>query len=306
VNFTDGDLGGAVLDLTGGEYVVSGPVIVPVGYHNYEIRGGVLRASSQFPLGATLLQIGTNEAVKGPTGQACTNVDVQHTTLDGSGRAGINLALLNCQYANVGPAMMIYGFTAQGIAMNGTGGGYIHHSWLGELSPTAARGNVTLTATAIDIAGASQHDCYVEDVIIYSAKIGIRTRNGGNQITGAHTWNLATDKGGMGILIENGSGKVVDSYLDFTPLVIVNPISMIVSNNLFLAKANLIVRMDPTQRTLEAKGAVQNLVVTSNRWNSEQKYQNETVVVQGKVTHVLDTVFESNSADSMWYNPAVA
>lgn len=45
---------------------------------------------------------------------------------------------------------------------------------------------------------------------------------------------------------------------------------------------------------------MQNLVVSNNRWSSEQKYTNDTIVLDGNFTGVEDTVIEGNVADSMW------
>ena len=132
---------------------------------------------------------------------------------------------------------MIFGFHDYGITMNGTGGGYIHNSWLGQFAPGASAG--VSSATAIALQG-SEHDCYVTSVIIWSGKTGVISQNGANQISGVHTWNLATNLGGVGIKLVKGNGKVIDSYLDFCPLVIVDPHSAVVANNLFLARHVLV------------------------------------------------------------------
>ena len=35
------DLGGAILDLSGGDYLISAPVIIPNNYGNFQITGGL-------------------------------------------------------------------------------------------------------------------------------------------------------------------------------------------------------------------------------------------------------------------------
>ena len=35
-----------------------------------------------------------------------------------------------------------------------------------------------------------------------------------NRIQGVHTWNLAGNLGGVGIVLHNGAGRVQDAYLD--------------------------------------------------------------------------------------------
>jgi len=278
---------------------------MPSGYSNYNIRGGTLAALvGSFPAGATLLQIGNESSVKGTSGN---NVAVERVTLDGGQVVGTALAALNLQNVNLGPGLMVYGFNEYGIKMDGTGAGYVHHSWLGEMPPYASafggsgteegaahiEADQNLTATCISMEN-TQHDCYVEDVIIWSGLVGIRSQNGANQIQGVHTWNLMTTDGGIGILLEGGMGKVIDSYLDFTPLVIVDPKSVIVSNNLFLARGNLVLRSS------DGAGLVQGLLVTSNRWWSENSYVNDTIVLDGNFTSVVGSTIEGNIADRKW------
>lgn len=52
------DLGGATLDLEGGLYNISAPLIVPPFYGNLHIVRGTLRASPQFPANESLIRIG--------------------------------------------------------------------------------------------------------------------------------------------------------------------------------------------------------------------------------------------------------
>ena len=52
------DCGGAVLDLAGGEYLISQPITIPPGYSNFRVTGGTLRASPAFPPDRALLEIG--------------------------------------------------------------------------------------------------------------------------------------------------------------------------------------------------------------------------------------------------------
>eukprot|EP00469_Lotharella_globosa_P003371 CAMPEP_0167797760 /NCGR_PEP_ID=MMETSP0111_2-20121227/15865_1 /TAXON_ID=91324 /ORGANISM="Lotharella globosa, Strain CCCM811" /LENGTH=78 /DNA_ID=CAMNT_0007691965 /DNA_START=66 /DNA_END=299 /DNA_ORIENTATION=+ len=59
---------------------------------------------------------------------------------------------------------MAYGFHQYGVQMNGTGGCYIHHSWMGEeapFTPKSSAGAPNLTSSVISLEG-SEHDCYVQ------------------------------------------------------------------------------------------------------------------------------------------------
>ena len=180
----EGSTNGAVLDLSGGTWLVDSTVMIPGGYTDYTVRGGVLRASATFPLSSALLQLGNLSSTKG---SAATNVAVERVTLDGSGRAHTALAILNGQYCNVGPGLMAYGFNSIGITMTGTGGGFITHSWLGQAPPHGLRNQTATTATAI-VLNSTEHDCYIQDVIIWSSRVGVLSMNGGNQMSGVHTW----------------------------------------------------------------------------------------------------------------------
>ena len=48
------DLAGAVLDLGGGEFLLSAPIVIPQFFGNFYISGGTLRASRTFPQEAYL------------------------------------------------------------------------------------------------------------------------------------------------------------------------------------------------------------------------------------------------------------
>jgi hypothetical protein len=283
------DLHGAVVDLRGGEYGVSSPIVFPAGYGNYNIEGGAITALAGFPVNATLLTVGNEASGKG---QAVRNVAIRRVTLDGSHIAGTVLGVLNGQNANIGPAVLIQGFSQFGIRMQGTGAGYIHHSWLGERPPGSDIPRENVTGTAISLEG-DEHDCFIESVIVWSGLVGVKSGGGANQISGLHTWNLNTRSGGIGVLVERGKGKIVDSYSDFSPFVIQDPQSMIVSNNLFLAEGNLVLRAVNST-------TVTDLVVSNNRFASEGEYSNDTVIIDGVFTEVTDTIFDGNVADALW------
>lgn len=53
------DCGGATLDLAGGTYLLSSPVVLPAG-GNMRVAGGSLRASAAFPKDRWLLELSQN------------------------------------------------------------------------------------------------------------------------------------------------------------------------------------------------------------------------------------------------------
>lgn len=123
-----GDLGGAVLDLAGGMYNLSRSVTIPHGYANFRVQRGTLLAGPSFPSSSYLLQIGDSMDCKHTSGGASnkncmSNVGVQQITLAGNGRAFGGVMIENTMDANVGPAVMVTGFSGVGINLAGTGAG---------------------------------------------------------------------------------------------------------------------------------------------------------------------------------------
>ena len=105
-----------------------------------------------------------------------------------------------------------------------------------------------LTGTAV-LLQKPQHDGYVTNTIIWSAKVGVNFHSPAAQIAGVHPWNYVLDEvdrhqvskradysctsltcsltqtslvngAGVGILVDSPPGRVEDCYLDTVPLVI--------------------------------------------------------------------------------------
>jgi len=67
------NVGGAMLDLAGGSYLISSPVVVPLFVGNIRIGGGgTLRASKNFPMDQYLIEIG------GGVNETCVPRDKQN------------------------------------------------------------------------------------------------------------------------------------------------------------------------------------------------------------------------------------
>ena len=92
------DLGGAILDLSGGDYLISAPIVIPVNYGNFHITGGpfmtsliiimtslttsgTVRASPSFDPTQYLIVIG-DEGCGGAQGACSENVGVSEIMLD--------------------------------------------------------------------------------------------------------------------------------------------------------------------------------------------------------------------------------
>ena len=174
------DCGGAVLDLRGGVYTVSSPVRIPAGMGNLFVRGGTILASPSFhPTAAEdpeksesyVLVIGHNCTTDWRESGACSvNVGVQQVTLDARHRAGGSLYVDHCQYATVGPGIMLLGFSTYGVTAFGSGGTILQGIFAGEYpgSDPRAHSLSDLSGTAVVLAS-PQHDGFVTNTIIWCA-----------------------------------------------------------------------------------------------------------------------------------------
>ena len=223
------DLGGAVLDLEGGTYSISAATVLPPGYANFRVQRGTLVARSNFSSAASgsreyLLHVGgpsCNSSSGGGNNKNCnSNVDIQQMTFDGANVAWGCLMVQDTMNVNVGPAVYVAGFEGVGISLSGSGAGYIHEAWLGQYQPGHAKATDTATAILLD---GQQHDCDVNNVIVWSGLVGVNTTNGANRLQGVHTWNDAGKNGGTGIRLHRGSGRVEQvSCLLFTVIMFAN------------------------------------------------------------------------------------
>jgi hypothetical protein len=157
------DLGGATLDLDGGSYSLSRPLLIPQHYGNFRVMRGTLFAGPAFPPSAPsdpeypqaglhfLLQVGEHGRCNSTTGGASnkncnTNVGVEQLTLDGRGLAN-GLMIADSMDNNVGPALLVVGYSHVGISLAGSGAGYIHEVWLGQYPAGSKTPRKNATAT---------------------------------------------------------------------------------------------------------------------------------------------------------------
>lgn len=66
------DLGGATLDLAGGQYIINAPLVIPLFFGNVFIMRGTLRAGPSFPKDKFLIMVGDNSC-NPPSGQGSCN-----------------------------------------------------------------------------------------------------------------------------------------------------------------------------------------------------------------------------------------
>ena len=189
------DLGGATIDLQGGDYLISRPLVVPFCFGNLHLQRGTLRASAQFPNASSMLLIGNGTTdLCHPDGQDTTleNVAVSELMFDGQQYAAECITIRAIMGAVLGPSNFYLGFTRAGVSVLGGHEVQIENSWFGQYvysDPRKEHGN----AIGIEVIG-NDHD--ILNVVVYSAKVGIYMRGAANLIWNAHTWNDATGNGG--------------------------------------------------------------------------------------------------------------
>lgn len=116
------DLGGVVLDLGGGDYLLSQPLAIPQYFGNMRIIDGTLRASASFPADRYVVEVGYGtKACNPPSGQgSCNeNVGMSGLTIDGSHVASGCIKITATMGATIDSSSAIFGFNDVGIALDG-------------------------------------------------------------------------------------------------------------------------------------------------------------------------------------------
>jgi len=82
-----------------------------------------------------------------------------------------------------------------------------------------------------------------------------------NLLSGVHTWNQATGRGGVGIQDDIGHNRYIGCYLDYTDLVLTAPTGVLISSGFFLGGAQLVFAAP------SGGGIVDGVVLSSNVWS---------------------------------------
>eukprot|EP00054_Salpingoeca_dolichothecata_P013636 m.76163 g.76163 ORF g.76163 m.76163 type:complete len:496 (+) comp20579_c0_seq5:184-1671(+) len=289
------DLGGATLDLGGGDFLLSQPLVIPQDYGNFRITRGTIRASATFPSSRYLIEVGSSTCTN-PQKSCNQNVGLSDLMLDCQHYAAGGLFIGATMGANVGPQMFFLNFNEAGIQVIGGHEVMIHETWLGEYlySDPRSHSPTSLNATAIRIIG---NDHYVTNTIVFSSLIGVQVTGAANVLTGVHTWNLASVRGGIGLLFDSPEytqNRVVACYLDYNAIVTIAPWHLTIIDSFFLCAGNIVIK------AIEGKTVIQGLLISGNIFNN---CGNDTVVLdqrEANFTKVYDTVISDNLASSQY------
>ncbi|KAJ7969416.1 Polygalacturonase QRT3 [Quillaja saponaria] len=250
------NLGGAQINLDGGNYLISRPLRLPAaGVGNLMIHGGTIRASDDFPTDGYLIDLSSAsdkkiEANKDSSMNAnklsASSYNYEYITLkdlllDSNYRGG-GIAVINSLRTSIDNCYLTH-FTTNGILVQSGHETYIRNSFLGQhITAGGDHGERKFSGTAINLIG---NDNSVTDVVIFSASIGVMVSGQANLLSGVHCYNKATGFGGTGIYLRLPGltqTRIVNSYLDYTGIVAEDPVQLHISNTFFLGDAYIVLK----------------------------------------------------------------
>ena len=290
------DLGGVVLDLQGGDYLVNAPIQIPQFVGNLRIIDGTLRAGASFPPSAYVVQVGASPCkTKSGQGSCNENVGMSGLTIDASHIAQGCLSISSTMGATLDSSSAIFGFTGAGILLDGGHETMISETWVAAYFWNDPKKEKSGNTIGILVAG---NDHFVDNVIVFSAAIGVSLTGAANKLVNVHTWNQATGNGGIGILNSESQNVFIGVYLDFTDLVLTNAQQISISSGFFLGDAQLVFKAP------RAGSSIYGVSILGNEWydcSNSALASNETL---GTWTSVTDLYVEGTSFCGTGQNPA--
>ena len=272
------NLGGAMLDLRGGVYLISLPVSIPPYVGNFHVGGGgTLRASATFPTSSYLIEVGSPQCQPKDAQKVCNEfVTVSDVFLDAAHVCAGGVRVAMTMGTTITNSFMM-GFNKAGILVDQGHETMVSECWLAEYYWSEKHPKTTCD---MDIDGSGStgvlingEDNIVSDVIIFDfACLGVWLNGAASLLTGVHSWN----GGGVAISV-NGTydiqDRVVNSYLDYSTLEIVNPKSVLVQGNFFYNTHAVLVGARVTQ-----------LVMRENTYSLNQYGGNASIVISNGAT----------------------
>ena len=180
-----GDMGGCDVDLGGGEFLISKPLVLPEFVANMQFGRGSLVASANFK-GSFLFVIGVEGSCKVPQGSCNLDINFPELFLDGAHVAS-GMQINNVMGVTIGPGGYFLNFTAFGLQINDGHEVMMQRCWLGETNFDFdhERFGMPPNATAIQING---NDHFMLDSIVFSSRVGLEVNGAADFISGVHVW----------------------------------------------------------------------------------------------------------------------
>ncbi|XP_030550650.2 polygalacturonase QRT3 [Rhodamnia argentea] len=296
-------LGGVVIDLQGGTYLVAKPIRLPAsGGGNVVVQGGTLRASETFPGDRHLVELWSPNSPGANDQSTCYPMKVENVGIyyeditfrdvlfDSSFRGG-GIYVVDSARIRITDCFFLH-FTTDGILVKKGHETFISGCFLGQHSTVGGdKRERSFTGTAIDL---QSNDNAITDVVIFSAAVGIVLRGQANMVTGVHCYNKATYFGGIGILVKLAGlsqTRLDNCYMDYTGIVMEDPVQVHVTNGFFLGDANIVLK--------SIKGQVSGLNVVNNMFDGDPQRLNPIVVLDGQFPNVDEVVVDGNNVNGM-------
>ena len=287
------NVGGASLDLAGGAYLISQPVQVPSYVGNFHIGGGgTLLASKTFPEDKYLIEIGSKETCQPKDNQKVCNeyITVSDIFLDAAHTSAGGIHVVMTMGTTVTNSF-VTGFNRVGILIDQGHETMVSECWVAEYywSENHPKEECSSSSGSVGILINGQ-DNIVSDVIIFDFTcLGVRVNGAANLLHGVHSWN-----GGGTAISVNGSydiqDRVIDCYLDYSTLEIVQPRYVLVQGNFFYNAHTTLVPSSGGDQP------VAWLTMKDNIYSLNQYGGNKSVVVpMGTKCMLVDIVDEINA-----------
>jgi len=179
------DMGGCDIDLQGGEYRISQPLVLPEYNANMQFGRGSLVAAPDFA-GDFLFVIGIEGSCKVPQGSCNIDINFPELFLDGSHVAS-GMQINNVMGVTIGPGGYFLNFTAFGLQINNGHEVMMERCWLGETNFDFdhEKYGAPPNATAVQING---NDHYILNSIVFSSRVGIEVHGAADYVQGVHVW----------------------------------------------------------------------------------------------------------------------
>ncbi|QHO38092.1 hypothetical protein HN51_004518 [Arachis hypogaea] len=301
------DLGGVLVDLQGGNYTISKPIKFPSSAAgNLVVQGGTLRASDAFPTDRHLVELWAsssqklsktasfddlyNRKLQQPKGIYYEDITFRDILFD-SGYHGGGIFVVDSARIRINNCFFLH-FTTEGILVQGGHETYISSCFLGQHSTVGGdSGERQFSGTAIELAS---NDNAITDIAIFSSAVGIVLRGQANIVTGVHCYNKATGFGGIGILVMlagNSQTRIDNCYMDYTAIVMEDPVQVHVTNGFFLGDANIVLK--------SIKGQISGLKIVNNMFTGNPNAKVPIVALDGVFGNVDQVVIDLNSVDGM-------
>ncbi|KAK6916981.1 Pectate lyase superfamily protein, partial [Dillenia turbinata] len=311
------NLGGAQIDLDGGNYLISRPLRFPgTGAGNVVIKGGSLHASNDFPADGYLIELSSPSTSSTEIVQEAKNkslgaklstsssynyeyITLRDLMLDSNYRGG-GISVINSLRTTIDNCYIVH-FGSDGILVQSGHETYIRNSFLGQhITAGGDPGERNFSGTGINLMG---NDNAVTDVVIFSASVGIMVSGPANIFSGIHCYNKATGFGGTGIYLKLPGltqTRIVNSYLDYTGIVAEDPVQLHISNCFFLGDAFVLFK--------SIKGQMKGVNVVDNMFSGSGK---GIQIVQldeanGGFNQIEQVVIERNNVNGMSMKSTVA